>query len=35
MRLHDIVGILVTLTAVTSYINYKFINLPKSNLNLT
>jgi len=30
MRLHDIVGILVTLTAVASYINYKFIKLPKS-----
>lgn len=30
MNVQDIVGILLSLTAISSYINYKFIKLPKS-----
>ncbi len=30
MRVQDIVGILLALTAISSYLNYKFIKLPKS-----
>ncbi|HSX20341.1 MAG TPA: sodium:proton antiporter [Gammaproteobacteria bacterium] len=28
--MHDIIGVLLVLTAISSYINYKFIKLPKS-----
>lgn len=30
MQMHDVVGILLVITAISSYINYKFIKLPKS-----
>src|ERR1700722_5823010 len=30
MRLEEVIGILLSLTAISSYINYRFVKLPKS-----